>query len=152
MSKMNWWWRRFPLEQYYHWNSSVIYFEIFTISTSDCDISMRTDRLNWFFYTKQKINLLKSCNQGSLQKKKITQIGKPSLKQVGGQRHSPIKIIPEIGNTLVLIGGSSKKFPTKNYCIQCFFVGKNGVISHLNLPSLVCSVSFQILLLIRDSK
>ena len=53
-SMINWWWSRFPLEQYYHLNFSVIYFEIFTISTSDCDISMRTCRLVWFFYTKKK--------------------------------------------------------------------------------------------------
>ena len=44
-------------------------------------------------------------------KKKKTQIGKRSLKKVGGQHHFPIKIIPEIGNTLVLVGESSKIFP-----------------------------------------
>ena len=64
--------------------------------------------------------------QDAFQKKLITQIGKRSLKKVGGQRHSPIKIIPEIGNTPVLVGGSSKKFPIKNYCKQCFFCRKKG--------------------------
>ena len=35
-------------------NSAVIYFDIFTISTSDCDLKMRTLIKNWFFCTKNK--------------------------------------------------------------------------------------------------
>ena len=48
---------------------------------------------------------------------------------------------------------SFQKNPYKKWLqILFFFCRKNEVISHLNLPCLVCSVLFQILLLIRDSK
>ena len=36
--------------------------------------------------------------------------------------------------------------------LELLIAAKNGAISHLNLPSLVCQFLFQILLLIKDSK
>ena len=38
-------------------------------------------------------------------------------------------IIPEIGNTPVLVGGSSKKFPINFFANSCFFCSKKGVTS-----------------------
>ena len=44
--------------------------------------------------------------------KKNTKIVKWSLNMEGGKRIFIIKIIPEIGDTLVLVGGSCNKIPT----------------------------------------
>ena len=44
-----------PTEEHYQMNSSVTYFEFFANSTSDCDKTMRTYGLKFFFFTKLKI-------------------------------------------------------------------------------------------------
>ena len=68
--------------------------------------------------------------KGCLQKKNY--VDREMVPKVGrGYRHSPIKIIPEIGNTPVLVGGSSKKFPINFLANSGFFVGKKGVISNI---------------------
>ena len=79
--------------------------------------------------------------------KKITQIVKRSLNRVGGQHIFIIKITPEIQNSLVLVGATCKKIPTKSHCKQCLFVGKNVGDFTPNLPYLVCQFLCQILLL-----